>query len=84
MILQLHNSKGSRISHSWEFPDSPVVSTQCFHCWSPSSIPALGTEKKKKSKSLLTRKLGGDLAYYSVSRTSIKLWQFKHAALAQE
>ena len=50
MILQLHNSKGSRKSHSWEFPDRPVVRAQCFHCWNPGSIPAQGTKKEKKKE----------------------------------
>ena len=29
---------------TWEFPGSPVVRIQCFHCQGPGSIPAQGTE----------------------------------------
>ena len=28
----------------WEFPGSPVVKTQHFHCRGPGSIPGLGTK----------------------------------------
>ena len=27
-----------------EFPGSPVVRTQSFHCWGPGSIPGQGTK----------------------------------------
>ena len=48
-----------------KFPGSPVVRTQCFHCWGPGSIPGWGTKipeavlhaakkkKKRKEKQLL-------------------------------
>ena len=33
-----------------EFPGSPVVRVQCFHCWDPSSVPGWGTEILKAMK----------------------------------
>ena len=48
----------------WEFPGSPVVSTQCFNSRGPSSIPGQGTKilkdvwhgQKKKKKNFYASK----------------------------
>ena len=34
----------------WEFPGDPGVSTWCFHCCCPSSIPGQGTKTLQASR----------------------------------
>ena len=69
VYLNLSSAPGSQESLSKnvmrEFPGSPVVRTQCFHCQGPGSIPDRGTKilqavqcgqkrkKKKKKKKVM-------------------------------
>ena len=46
-ILHLNKEKNvyvHKINEYWQFPGGLVIRTQSFHCYSPGSIPGLGTE----------------------------------------